>query len=177
MNGKLASKILHWIPAYAGMTALLTLSIIITGCGFHLRGAFALPKYLQTIYITPDDPYESFQKTLRHTLQQNNVQIVSSPSKEAVVLELTTPDFSESVLAFDPYGQPQRFKLIINFQYQVSYNHKILRPFTSIQSSRDITLPANQVLSNENERRINKEDLLQDAINKLLQQLSTIPAP
>lgn len=193
-RGSREISIKTWIPAFAGMTMfccvlskkykyiqklfsiLLTLSII-TGCGFHLRGSFTLPKHLQTIYITPDDPYEPLQKTLRRALLKNNIQIATSADKNVAILELTTPNFSESVTAFNSNGQAQGFKLTINFQYQVNYNNKILKPFTTIQSSRDIILTPNQILSGENERRMIKDDLLQESIIQLFRQLSTIPAP
>jgi len=157
--------------------SLLLLLAITTGCGFQLRGSFVFPKYLQNIYITPDDPYEPFQKGLCRALKQNNIQVVSEVNKNNVVLELTHPDFSESILAFNANGQAQIFRLAIYLQYQVNYNNKVLRPSTTIQYSRDFSLAPNQLLSGDNERRTIKDALYQEAINMLLRQLSTLPAP
>lgn len=157
--------------------SLLLLLAITTGCGFQLRGSFTIPKYLQNIYITPDDPYEPFQKGLCRALRQNNVQVVSKVGKNIAVLALTSPNFSESILAFNANGQAQMFRLAIYLQYRVTYNNKVLRPFTTIQYSRDFTLAPNQLLSGDNERRTIKDALYQEAITMLLRQLATIPAP
>lgn len=157
-------------------TSILILTFI-AGCGFHLRGAVSFPTWLKTVYITPDDPYEPLQKTVRRTLERNKITLVTEINKETAVLELTTPDFTESILALNAMGQSQRFKLTISFQYKLSYAGNLLRPLTTIQSSRDFTLAPGQILSGDNERRLIKDELLQEATSQLFRQLYTVKLP
>ena len=93
---------------------------IIAGCGFHLRGAIMFPTWLKSVYITPDDPYEPLQKNIRRILERNKITVVTEISKKTAVLELTTPDFTESILALNASGQAQRFRLTITFKYTLN---------------------------------------------------------
>jgi outer membrane lipopolysaccharide assembly protein LptE/RlpB len=54
----------------------VSLSLGLTGCGFHLRGDFCIPPPLQILAISPDQPYDNFQRILRRILKDNQVQII-----------------------------------------------------------------------------------------------------
>ena len=153
--------------------------LMLVGCGFHLRGSIALPAHLQRICLQPDEPYDPLQQQLRRTLRLNNIAINSTPDQQTAILTLTAADATESMTGFNSNGQPQRYRISISFQYQLAYNDTVIRPFTTIQASREITLAPGQIfgqelLSNENEKRIVKEELLQEAIAQLMRQLATI---
>jgi LPS-assembly lipoprotein len=158
------------------VTTLLILTII-TGCGFHLRGAVQFPTWLHSVYITPDDPYEPLQRNIHRIFENNKITIVTEINKETAVQELTTPTFTESILALNANGQPQRFRLAITVQYKLTYDNKVLCPTTVIQRTRDFTISPMQILSSENERRLIKDELLQEVTSQLLRQLSIVKLP
>lgn len=150
------------------------LLVLVVGCGFKLRGIVPFPSWLTKVYITPDEPYELLQKELRRIFNRNKVIVVTEIDANTVVLKLISPVFKESILALNANGQAQMFRLEISLQYQLIYADKALVPITTIYSSKNFSLAPEQILSGENERQLIKDELLQDAINQLLQQLSAV---
>ncbi len=164
-----------------GYGKLYVISIMIVtlfGCGgFKLRGAITIPSYLQTIYISPNDPYETMQSELRTRLKRYNVKIIDHPNSGAATLEISTPEFNEQILAYSSSMQPQRSKLIYSIKYKLSTpNAEFNRNLTTITRSREMSKSNNQLLTNETEEQIVKKELLTETINELLRQITNPPS-
>lgn len=151
---------------------VIFISITLVGCcGFKLRGSHTIPAYLKTIYITPDLPYDPFQRALRARLTRYKVKLACEPGKNIAILELSQPAISEQALAWGPDGQVQRFKYILTVSYtlitrDVKYSRTITR-------TRELSRSNNQLLSNESEKQVIHKELLDEAVNELLRQITS----
>src|ERR1700677_119853 len=105
-----------------GFFSFLLLLSLLTGCGFHLRGAFPIDKTFQVLQILPNQPYDTFQLTLKQILKSNNVEVVDqnlAKTKEAATLTLLSQAFSERVIAYGSDGQINRASLQLKVAYQL----------------------------------------------------------
>ena len=148
----------------------------LSACGFKMRGDLTIPSYLQTVYITPNDPYESFQRELRYRLAKHKVTILKQTSADVTVLEVSKPEITQELLAESTSGQGQRLRLNFTIKYKLTIKDKsFVHEQRSITRSRELSKTNNLLLSDENEEQLVKRELLLETVNELLRQLSTRP--
>lgn len=145
---------------------LTFLSLI--GCGFHLRGSIVLPEILKVIKITPDTPYESFQRKLRRKLTNKGSKIVPVQTKNVVKLQVDNPIFVQSTLALEN-NQPKLINIEINVCYSL-YNEKgslIQGPIT-IKSNKLLTINPSNLLTANSEIEVLKDELETEVVIRLI---------
>ncbi|MBP9764166.1 MAG: hypothetical protein KBD03_02490 [Gammaproteobacteria bacterium] len=156
---------------------IITLSLL-TGCGFHLRGAFSIPPSLQTLQILPNQPYDAFQRALKQFLKSNNIKIVEQNIENTVpvaTLTILSQAFSERAIAYGSNGLPNRAVLELKISYQLTdVQGKPLGNNTLVTVERELMLNPNAVLGTDNERSHLQADLYRDAASQLVRQLSMI---
>ena len=161
-------KIFHFI---------IVLSLL-TGCGFHLRGAFSISPSLQTLQILPNQSYDVFQRTLKQFLKSNNIKIVEQNTENTIpvtTLTILNQAFSERAVAYSSNGLPNRAALELKISYQLTDEKgKPLGNNTVVIVERELMLNPNAVLGTDNERSHLQADLYRDAASQLVRQLSMI---
>lgn len=172
-------KICNLKPCYKLLHFVMVL-FLLTGCGFHLRGTFSIPKSLQTLQILPNQPYDTFQRVLRQFLKSNNIKIVDHNVEEATkvaTLTILGQAFSERTIAYGSNGLPNRAVLELKITYQLTNPQgNPVGVNTVVVVERELTLNPLAVLGTDNERNRLQADLYRDAASQLVRQLSMIPA-
>ncbi len=164
--------------AYIRLLPLFLVLLLVTGCGFHLRGAFQISPSLQVLQIQPNQPYDPFQRALRQILKSNQVTLVDDQNSnpKPTLLNIMNHSFSERVVAYGSDGQANRATLQLNVRYQIlDPTGKINSQEKTVQVERELTINPSAVLATDNERTRLKADLYLDAAAQLVRQLSVIP--
>lgn len=155
---------------------LMTFLLVLSSCGFHLRGSFTIPPQLQRLAIRPYQPYDPFQRQLQKILKSNDVYIKEGDlDKNLPSIQLLSQDFSERVIAYGSDGQPNRAILQYLVIYQIlDPQNRTSQEERRVQVEREITLNPNATLSTDNERNRLRNDLYSDAAFALVRQLSNL---
>jgi len=146
---------------------------MLTGCGFKLRGAVKVPSSLTAIYLTPDNPYEPFQRSLRRALLKKGITIYNTKATKNTVpsLVLSPSLVTNQILAYGPNGLPQRYKISLAVDYQLLDANNQLLTQATISKARNFTTNTNAMLASNHERDKILQELQLEAICDLLQQL------
>ena len=151
---------------------------LLAGCGFHLRGAFSMPQSLQTLQILPNQPYDTFQRTLKQFLKNNNIKIIGQNIENTLpvaTLTILSQAFSERAIAYGSNGLPNRAVLELKINYQLTNPQgKPLGNNALVTVERELMLNPNALLGTDNERNHLQVDLYRDAASQLVRQLSMI---
>ncbi len=158
---------------YKKVSIIISFIIFLPGCGFQLRGAYPIPVELQTLKITPHQPLDNFQRTLRPLLKSNHVNIVDNLQTPAT-LELLSQDFTEKVVSYGSDGRANRAVITFSVQYQLLLNGKPLSETHQVNATRELTIDPNNYLATDHERNRLKTDLYLDAASQLIRQFSII---
>lgn len=98
-------------------TLLAALAAPLSGCGFELRRAPALP--FRSIALTGFAPRSPLADELRRSLEQS-VQVMEVPAQAEAVLEALTDVHERSVVGSSAAGQVREVQLRVRFRYRVA---------------------------------------------------------
>lgn len=154
----------------------LFLGVLLTGCGFHLRGSVSVPPELQTLCICPHDPFSPLQKYLRITLKNNGVCLVDYQAQfkpNCATLTLISESIVDRPIAFGIDGQNNRMLIQLTVVYQIinMAGHDLICP-TTIQVERELNVNPNAVLGTQSERDRVLLDLYHDATAQIMRNLT-----
>ncbi len=154
--------------------ALLGSFLLLTSCGFHLRGTVPLATPLQHLYLQVADPYSSLTRNLRQSLASSGVQLVSSPAEADAVLIILKENPSQQLLSVGSTQQTRQYNLILSVTFQINdARGKILIPPQTVSESRSLTLQSNQILGTSNEQDDLYQQMRQAVVYDIMNRLSS----
>jgi LPS-assembly lipoprotein len=158
---------------------LLMLTLLLSACGFHLRGHHQQDVKLafQSVYIKSASE-TSFVADLRNALIFNKVTVSERPETGVLTLEIISESTDKQILAMSSAGKIREFQL----QYRVklrAYDVQLLNwlPEEEIVLVRTLTFDDAQVLAKEQEEALLYKDMRADAVMQALRRLSRAKPP
>jgi len=155
------------------MLFLLISAVLLSGCGFHLRGQAGMQ--FETLYLDATNPGTAFIKQLRLSLETNKVKLLDSPKQADVVLNIVSEMPSKQILTLDASGRVNEFELY----YRVSLRaydrqHNVLIPADNIEMRSDFPYDNNHVLAMEAEEALLYQSMRTDMVQQIVRRLSRI---
>ena len=153
---------------------LLPFSLLLTACGFQLRGTYTLP--YDTLYISLPET-NALGATLKRNIEASTQTRIVGEAKEAQAVLTVLADVPvKNVLSINSAGRVAEYQLVRSFTFLVSdRNGKPLLPAGTISIHRDITFNDAEVLSKESEESLLWRDIQNDLVQQLLRRLSAKP--
>ncbi len=149
------------------------LCTLLLSCGFSLRTPVQLADNMQTIAITPDDPYRPLQRNVREALMYSGANVTSDTHLSQVILKLSPEQVLRSTYAVDTAGDVAQELLTYTLTFElVDKDNKILIPKQSIKTDRMLYIHENQLLSVNREERTLVDDMRQEAVQQLIRRLA-----
>ena len=147
--------------------------LMISSCGFHLRGNIALPEIYQSIYI--DNKTDStIGARLKETLIENNVKLVNAAELASSTIRILSRNIERRAIAV-------RGKEIKEYEIQLSISFSLHESDgkqrgeqQTIATSRRYSFNNDQVLGSTNEEQILLNEMNIDIVNKILRRISKI---
>lgn len=152
--------------------AVVALAAALNGCGFKLRGAYALP--FDTVYINQPE-FSPLYALLKRNIEASTQTRVVKEQKEAQASFLVTADMPQKiVLSLDTAGNVVEYQLVRAFSFRVvDANSQEIVPTSTINIHRDISFSNAQVLSKQSEEALLWRDIENDLAQQILRRLAT----
>jgi LPS-assembly lipoprotein len=164
-------------PAWVAARALvaIALSLLVFGCGFHLRGEFTYP--FKTVYI--NSPVPAMAQELKRSIEASGgTRVVDSAGLAEVILEVPAPVDDKQVLSLSGGGRVREFALAkrVSFSLRDAAGKDWL-PAAEIVIRRSYTFSESEVLAREaQEVRLLKE-MQTDAVQQIVRRLQAAARP
>ncbi len=123
------------------LTLVLLMVLIISACGFRLRGFIELPQNLQPLYISSQGSANNLATTLARQLKQSGVAISQELNPSRLRLELKDFKSSQRQVVF---GQREEFELSLQItasardsQGETLFTDEVLQAYRQYSYNRD----------------------------------------
>jgi len=152
-------------------TLLLALAaMLVSSCGFHLRGQAALP--FDMLYI--DAPQSSvFAIQVRRVIGAGSrTRVTNNPTEADATLKVLYELREKEILSLSAGGRVRELQLRYRVQYQVvDRNKQLLAPPSEILLRRDYSFNDQAQLSKDSEEGLLYRDMENDAAQQLIRRL------
>lgn len=148
----------------------LAAALVLSGCGFQLRGAARLP--FSTIYVAAP-PSSAFALQLKRAVEAGGAaRVTQRPEQAEVILHILSELQEKQILSLSGAGRVSEFQLRyrVGFRLTDARNREHI-PATEIVLRRDYTFNDQQALSKEFEEQQLFRDMRSDAVQQLLRRL------
>ena len=147
--------------------------LVLTGCGFHLRGSMtlALPDNLKTISIEGINLNRGLGRELKRSLTNAGVSVVAGGDHDALILTILENNIDRRVLSVGSDAKVSEYELRAIVRFSVKDKHGTLLENQQVEGQRDYQFDKNQVLSSEEEENLLRQQLNQQLIQSILRYL------
>jgi LPS-assembly lipoprotein len=150
--------------------ALLS-SILLSSCGFHLRGDLPL-SHFPAMYIQ-SERHSELAALLSSRLEYNKVELLGSYQQSAPMLQLLSDTLERRTLSLFPNGQVAEYELIYKVRYMLTMPEGEAQPY-EFELFRDYQDDPNQALAKAKELELMLGELRQQAANRIMRQLARL---
>lgn len=161
-------------PSFAMPGAVgLLLCLLLSACGFTLRGGDLLPAGLDQVWLTSNTRYSPMYRTMQSRLQQQQIATVSEqPTQPArtLSLHLNGEQLERRLLSMFSSGQVAEYELIYQINYRVTFPGKVPQQAEVIVTQEYQDDP-DAVLANSRELDLVVEEMRQRAGERMLRML------
>mgnify|MGYP001454971496 CR=1 FL=1 len=149
----------------------LSLSLLVTGCGFTLRGSQALPESLSEVYVMSPIAHAPLSRALKRRFDLHKVKEAATPEGEStVVIQLAPESLERRLLSVFPTGQVAEYELIYGVRYQVLFPGKgPVEAFFEVE--RDYQDDPDQVLAKTRELELVLKEMRLEAADRIIRRL------
>jgi len=145
---------------------LIFMLLLLTSCGFHLRGSVALPPALSEIAVK--DRVTDIAPDLRHALENAGIRVSDSAVMQ---LMLRAEKYDKRVLSVDSIGRALEYGLSYTVKFSLKGGGEdksgaMWISETSITQTRDLRFDATAVLGTPSEEAQLKTEMRRDAVSQ-----------
>jgi LPS-assembly lipoprotein len=146
----------------------LFMLLMITSCGFHLRGMTEIS--FKTISIEGKEL--SFTKNLKKTLASNKVSIILPTENPELRIELLSEESEKRILSLSGQGLVREFEIFYRVRYRIkTIDSETWSQENIIETRRDFTFSDSNLIGKEEEERQLNESMRNEAITNLFNQI------
>ncbi len=162
------------LPRNLKMSSLmLGVLMLLTACGFQLRGDYLLAPELQTLYISSADRQGELTREVKQYLTLNQVKLVEKFDKNIPEMRLLKDSLDRRTLSVFPNGQVAEYELIYTVRYELRFANKEIQSF-KIELNRDYQDDPDLALAKSRELSLMLSEMRKEAADKILRNMASI---
>jgi LPS-assembly lipoprotein len=138
----------------------LSMVLLLTACGFQLRGSASLPPEMTKTYLQIDDEYGPFARRLKDLLRQNGVDFVEQQNATAI-LRVPVNKVTREVLTIGDNARVREYRITHAVQFSlVDAQGNTLIPDQTLKQAREISFDEQAILAASREQEYLQQDLV-----------------
>lgn len=157
-------------------TLLITLlTLLISGCGFKLRGLYDIPESLTQVAVENTSGDQRLEQTLEQALQANGVEISSlAPYR----IELLEQRFDRRTLSLDRNARASEYELRGEVTFRVTDSEgKELLPERTLMSERSYNVDSTNITASNSQEPVLRQQIYQDLAQQIMRQYIRLRLP
>ncbi len=157
-------------------SVILGMALLLSACGYHLRGPLELPAGLKNVYLAGGSG--ELQQQFNSAMKASSVGIASSSETAGMIVRIFNEDNQRRVLSLSSTGTANDFELEYRFDYElVDSKNKVLMPRQSVEIKREYYNDQMAVIAKGNEETVIRNEMYQQAVRSIVNRARVALAP
>ncbi len=154
---------------------LTLLLLVISGCGFKLRGLYDIPESLKQVTLLSDSNDPQLERTLEQALEANGVEVTSEAPYR---IELLEQRFDRRTLSLDSSARASEYELRgeVTFRVTDQEGEELLPPRT-LTSERSYNVDSANITASNSQEPVLRQQMHQDLAQQIMRQYIRLRPP
>lgn len=154
---------------------LVLLLVILSGCGFKLRGLYDIPESLSQVALLSSSSDSQLERTLEQALEANGVEISSQAPYR---IELQEQRFDRRTLSLDSSARASEYELRgeVTFRVTNQEGEELLPPRT-LTSERSYNVDSSNITASDSQEPVLRQQMHQDLAQQIMRQYIRLRPP
>ncbi len=166
---------MRWIV----LNGLGLIALLVTGCGFQLRGQAQLPPELSVTYVQSQQaigtPPGVLNRKLQSLLASNGVTVTRDPAQAMAIITILREGSGRRTVAADRFDVKREYLLAYDAIYEVKLaNGKTLIAAEGVGASRALLFDENRVLGFEAAQEFLVDSMAEDLAWQIIRRLQAV---
>lgn len=151
----------------------LVLILLLTGCGFHLRGVIDIPEWLNNVAIISNDNNKELASLLKSQLEGYKVDVNSDPSLAKYWLIIKNSSLQQQIVSIGASTNPRQYQLILTIEFMLQTpKGQIIKAPRKVAVNRQLTVNNDRILGSNEEEALLVSEMRHDAVIQIINRLS-----
>ena len=151
----------------AKKAVILGLALLVSACGYHLRGAFQLPENMKNVYL--DGGSVPLREQFKEVMKSSSGQLASSPKGAGIVIKIFDEDFNRGVLSLSSRGKSNEFELFYRMDYEFANSGGAkLMDRQTVEIRREYYNDQQFMIAKDNEEAVIRNEMYQQAVHTIV---------
>lgn len=153
---------------------VVAMLLLLSSCGFHLRGSRPLPDTLQVVQIEAGDPHGYLARKVASRLHDSGSRVVD---KGPIIINIGKEDVTRRSTAYTPQARVAEFELIMQVNYWIDMRDPAIRiAERKIQVAKSYSYDPTNPSGKSEEENLLKQEMRRDIADQLMRELYLLPA-
>ena len=158
------------------ITGILSLALLITGCGFQLRDNVELPAQMAKTQMVVGDEYSTLARKVRVMLEQNGVQFVGG-NEASAILEIPVNNVVTDVLTIGDNARVREYRISHTVRFRLlDAQGQELVGWQNMRQAREVSFDEQRILAGSREQEYLEKELAETLSRLLIARLESTPA-
>lgn len=155
--------------------SLIFFLLLLSACGFHLRGDTALPVALQRVHLTLVDPLSPLKRDLESTLQRAGAKVENVSGEKIAEIKIPVLTLAPQPQSITSTARVREYVMIYHVELEVAdVSGNTLLPKQAIELTRSFTFDETQALGIAAEQEELRKQMERDMVQAIMRRLASI---
>ncbi|MGC1182263.1 LPS assembly lipoprotein LptE [Legionella sp.] len=151
----------------------LMIILLLSACGFHLRGKITAPLWLNNVAIVTKINDKQFISLLTTQLEEYSIQVNPDLALAKYWLIINQSVIERQIVSIGASTNPRQYTLTLTIEFMLqTYKGKIIKTPRKVRATRQLTINNDRILGSSDEENILIGEMKQDAVIQIINQLN-----
>lgn len=143
------------------------MALLLSACGYHLRGALELPANMKNVYV--EGGSSPLLEQFKQVMKSSSTQLASSRKDAGIVVKIANEQFNRRVLSLSARGKSNEFELEYRLDYEFAdAKDAVLMPRQSVEVRREYYNDQQFVIAKDQEEAVIRNEMYQQAVQTIV---------
>lgn len=151
----------------------LLLALLLSACGFHLRGIIDIPKWLNNVAIISKDGNKDLASKLKTQLEGYKIDVNPDPALAKYWLVINHSNIHQQIISIGASTNPRQYQLIMTTEFMLQTpKGQIIKAPNQVSVTRQLTVNNDRILGSNQEQTILISEMNQDTVVQIINKIS-----
>ena len=146
---------------------------LLSACGFHLRGMYDMPSWLNDVAIIIQNGHRDLETLLQDQFSAYHIRTIREPSQARYWLIIEQDNEEQHITSVSSSTTSRQYQMTYTVRYKLQEAQgRDVIPSCQIAVTRQLTLNSDRILGSDDEENILKKEMRRDAVTQILDRIS-----